>query len=66
MLETVTRQSQMYHTYRVVAIIERRFRGNSTITRPIRIYNHPDLWVDHQLISTPVVSSLRQQASSQG
>jgi hypothetical protein len=64
-LETVTCQRQMYHTYHVVAKIERRFRGNSTISRPIRIYNDPNLWVDHQLISTPVVGSLRQRASSQ-
>lgn len=66
MIETVTCQRQMYHTYHVVAIIERRFRANYTISRPVRIYNHPDLLVDHQLISTPVVGSLHQRASSQG
>jgi hypothetical protein len=65
-LETVTCQRQMYHTYHVVATIERRFRGNSTISRPIRIYDHPDLWVDHQLLSAPVVGSVRQGVSRQG
>lgn len=66
MLETVTCQRQMYHTYHVVAKVDRRFRVNSTISRPIRIYNHPDLSVDHQLISSPMVGSLRQRANSQG
>lgn len=66
MVETVTCRHQMYHTYRVGAIIERRFRGNCTISQPVRIYNHPDLLVDHQLLSTQVVGSLHQRASSHG
>lgn len=64
MLETVTCQRHTYHTYHVKAIVERRFRSNSTISRPIRLYNYPDPSVDDQLISPPV-TSLRQHASSQ-
>ena len=57
MLETVTTQEHAYHTYHVQAIIERRFKADSIISQPIRIYNHPDLLADHRLLSSPVSSA---------
>ncbi|KAJ5573272.1 hypothetical protein N7450_010256 [Penicillium hetheringtonii] len=56
MLETITGLQHSYHTYHVQAIIERRFRGNSIISRDLRIYQSPDPWADHQIsfISTTI------------
>ncbi|KAJ5761606.1 hypothetical protein N7533_003645 [Penicillium manginii] len=52
-LETVTAQRHMYHTYHVQAIIERRFKADSVFSRPIRIYRYPNLSTEPQMTSIP-------------
>jgi len=60
MLETITGLQHSYHTYHVQAIIERRFRSNSIISRDLRIYQSPDPWADHQMSFISTVRSLSQ------
>jgi hypothetical protein len=45
----------MYHTYHVQAIIERRFKADSVVSRPIRIYRHRHLLNEPQIASIPAV-----------
>ncbi|KAJ5974994.1 hypothetical protein N7481_008701 [Penicillium waksmanii] len=52
-LETVTGQRHMYHTYHVQAIVERRFKADSVVSRPIRVYRYPHLSTEPQTTSIP-------------
>ena len=56
MSETVAGPGHMYHTYHVKAVVERRFTGNSEVSKPIRLYHDP-LGNHHRISSTPTVCS---------
>ncbi|KAL3471762.1 hypothetical protein BJX99DRAFT_262979 [Aspergillus californicus] len=60
-LETITCRRRMSHTYHVQAIIKRRFKGNSTVSRPIRLYHYPDLSADYPSLSIPTVERQSHQ-----
>lgn len=57
MPDTVTGPEHIYHSYEVQVIIERRFRSDSVVSRPIRIYHLPCLEVEYWMPHTPTVCS---------
>ncbi|KAF3395080.1 putative HECT-type ubiquitin ligase-interacting protein creD [Talaromyces pinophilus] len=59
MLETIAGPCQ-YHSYEVQAIIEHRFRSDSVVAQPIRIYRTPALEVGYRM--TPVPTTIQGQA----
>ncbi|KAJ5598884.1 hypothetical protein N7510_000011 [Penicillium lagena] len=41
-LETITGPNHEYHTYRVEAVLERRFRKDLIVSRPVKLYSTPN------------------------
>lgn len=58
MVDTITGPCHKYHSYEVQAVIEHRFRSDSIVAQPIRIYHTPALEVGYRMTSAPTVCSL--------